>query len=65
MDFKHLEQLSKQLTEGVQSVQHKLGNITDKDILNNPEFQRHKEALSQQFDNLKQAIQMTNDTSTK
>jgi hypothetical protein len=65
MDFKDLERLSKQLIEGVQSVHYKLENITNKDILNNPEFQRHKEALSQQFENLKQATQMTNDTSTK
>jgi len=65
MNFKHLEQLSNQLLEGVQNVHYKIDNITDVNILNNPEFQKHKEALSQQLDNLKQATQMTNDTSTK
>jgi hypothetical protein len=65
MDFKQLEQLSNQLLEGLQTVQHKVTNITDKDILSNPDFQRSKEALYQQLDNLKQATQMANDTGTK
>lgn len=65
MDFKQLEQLSNQLLEGLQTVQHKVTNITNKDILSNPDFQRSKEALYQQLDNLKEATRMANDTSTK
>jgi hypothetical protein len=65
MDFKDISKLSEQLIQGLQRVNHKLAIEKREDLVKNPEFISAKAQLKLQLDNLKEAVKLSNDTSTR
>lgn len=65
MDFKDISKLSEQLIQGLQRVNHKLATEKREDLINNTEFISAKAQLNLQLENLKEVVNLSNDTSTR